>query len=212
MTIFYDDRFVELDLILRRGGHINRSNLASYDYASQNFDELQKFYGRYGCALFQHPDGFYYLTVKGSLLRSRLLPKSCVHLGIFIALKARDPEITRSAGRISINQLLQDIETSVPRETLQQTYAPKRREATTDASITDELRKAMKTLAELGFIEMTDSAIRPLEAIHRFADVARYDNAPDDEARLQLSIQRGVVFHNAADHEIYEGADDEHDN
>jgi len=210
MTIFNDDKFIEVDLQLRRGGHINRSNLASYEYTSQNFEDLQKFYSRYGCSLYQHPDGFFYMAVKGGMFRTKLLPKSCVHLGIFISLKARDPEITRSSGRVLINQLFQDIETSVPREVLQQVYAPKRREAVVDEYISDEIKKALKILADLGFIELTELAIRPLEAINRFAELARYNNEPNDEGKLALTIQRGVVFHDADENEEYEGIADEH--
>lgn len=209
MTIFHTDQFVEIDLLLRRGAHINRSSLAQYEFLCQNYGELQTFYRRYGCSLFQHPDGFYYMTVKGGLMRSRLLPKSCVHLGEFIALKARDPEITRSLGRIAISQLLLDIETLVPRETLQAVYAPKRRDAVVDEYISDEIMRALKILADLGFIEMTDTAIRPLEAIHRFAELARHDNAPGDDAKLHLNTQRGVVFHDAGAEEEYEGNGDD---
>lgn len=205
MTIFHDDKFVEIDLLLRRGGHINRSNLASYEFLCQNFDELRKFYGRYGCSIYQHNDGFFYMTVKGGLLRSRLLPKSCVHLGMFIALKARDPEITRSLGKIPLSLLLQDIETSIPRETLQQVYARGRRESVVDECIADEIKRALKIIADMGFIELTETSIRPLEAIHRFAELARHDNSPDEKTQLHLIIQHGVVFHDAAESEEYEG-------
>lgn len=194
MTIFHDDQFVEVDLILRRGAHINRSNLAPYEFLSQNYDELQEFYRRYGCSLLQHPDGFFFMTVRGGLLRTRLLPKSCMHLGQFIGLKARDPEITRSHGRIAISQLLKDIETLVPRETLQAVYAPGRRDVTVDECISDEIMKAIKLLGDLGFIEIADKAIRPLEAIRRFSELARHDNDPNDDGKLHMTIQRGVVF------------------
>lgn len=203
MTIFYDDNFIEIDLQLRRGGHINRSNLASHNFMCQNFEVIQRFYGRYGCALHQHPDGFFYMTVKGGKFQTKLLPKSCVHLGIFIVLKARDPEITRSSGRIPLNQLFQDIETSVPREILQQVYAPNRREAIVDERISDEIRKALKILADLGFIEMTETVIRPLEAINRFAELARHNNEPNEEGLLTLALERGIVFHDAAEKEEF---------
>lgn len=194
MTVFHDDQFVEIDLLLRRGAHINRSNLAPYEFLSQNFAELEEFYRRYGCSLLQHPDGFFFMTVRGGLMRTRLLPKSCMHLGQFIGLKARDPEITRSHGRIAIVQLLKDIETLVPRETLQAIYAPGRRDATVDECISDEIMKAMKLLGDLGFIEIADKAVRPLEAISRFSELARHDNSPNDDAKLHVAIRRGVVF------------------
>jgi len=207
MTIIQDDEFVEIDLLLRRGGHINRSNMALYDYMCQHLVELKDFYNRYGCMLYQHPDGYFYMTVKGGKFQTRLLPKSCVHLGMFIALKARDPEITRASGRISVSQLLQDIETSVPRDILQQVYAPNRREAVVDECINDELKKALKTLGDLGFIELTDVSMRPLEAIGRFAELARNNNEPSDESRLNLIVSRGVVFQEGGDES--EGDSDE---
>lgn len=194
MTIFHDDQFVEIDLLLRRGAHINCSNLSAYEFLSQNYDDFREFYRRYGCSLLQHPDGFYFMTVRGSLMRTRLLPKSCMHLGQFIALKTRDPEITRSLGKIAVSQLLKDIETLVPRETLQAVYAPGRRDATIDECISDEIMKALKLLGELGFIEIADKAVRPLEAIQRFSELARHDNDPSDDAKLHMTIQRGVVF------------------
>lgn len=209
MNLPMDDQFPHIDLLLRRGGHINRSQLTAYDYVTHHFDQLQEYYRHYQCALTQHPDGFFYLLVKGSLLSSRLLPKSCVHLGMFIALKARDPEITQSGGRLSISQLFQDIETSVPRETLQRTYAPQRRHMT-DPSITEELHRALDLLAELRFIEATATTVRPLEAIHRFADLARHNNAPDPDAKLHLLIQRGIVFLESDEPEMERDAD--HDN
>lgn len=208
MMAFFDERFVDIDLVLRAGGHINRSNLVAFEYACQNFDVLEQFYRQFGCNLLQHPDGFFCLKLQGSKIRSRLLPKSCVHLGIFIALKARDPEITRSAGRIGISQLLQDIETSVPRETLQKVYAPKRRDVSVDESISEEIHKALKTLADLRFIDLLETSIRPLEAINRFAEMARHNNAPDDDAKLQMTIQRGVVFTEDGE-ETGNGDDDE---
>lgn len=192
--IYLDKHFVGADLILRRGGHINRSNLPFYQFLIDNFDELRRFYQGYQCELVQHPDGFFYLLSKGGLIPTRLLPMPCVHLGMFIAMKSRDPEITRSSGRISLENLLQSIETSVPRETLQKVYAPKQRESSADTRIAEEIQKALKMLAEMRFLEIQGDTIRPLEAIQRFAEMARHDNNPDGLSRLVLSEQRGVVF------------------
>lgn len=209
MTVFHDAHFVEIDLLLRRGGHVNRSSLVLYEFLCRNFEEIRSLYQHYGCLLTQHPDGFYFLVVKGSLIRSKLLPKSCVHLGQFIALKARDPEISRSLGRIPVDHLIHDIETLVPRETLQSIYAPNRRDSTVDEHISDEIVRALKILTDLGFIERSDGAIRPLEAIHRFAELARYDNEPSDEAKLNLSMLRGIEFHDTEFTTEYDGRDDD---
>lgn len=206
---YLDKQFVEVDLVLRRGGHINRSNLVAYDWLSNNHADLEKFYANYGATLAQHPDGFFFLTVSGAKLRSRLLPKTCIHLGMFIALKARDPEITRSSGWMQTAQLLHDIETTIPKEVLQQVYAPGRKENVVDDRITLAIGNALKVLADLCFIEVRGDRFRPLEAINRFAEFARHDNTPDENARIKMTIERGVVFHDAAVDEEY--GDDNND-
>lgn len=207
---YLDRHFVDADLILRRGGHINRSNLSLYQLLIDHFDDLKAFYQGYQCELIQHSDGFFFLRSRGGLIPSRILPKPCVHLGIFIALKTRDPEITRSSGRISLPNLMQSIETSIPRETLQQVYAPKQRESSSDNRIAEEIKKALKTLVDLRFIEMHGDAIKPLEAIHRFAELARHENNPDEIGRLVLTEHKGVIFQ-AFGEESEEEADDDRD-
>ncbi len=207
---YLDRHFVDADLILRRGGHINRSGLSLYQFLIDHFDDLKAFYQGYQCELIQHSDGFFFLISKGGRIPSRILPKPCVHLGIFIALKTRDPEITRSSGRISLPNLMQSIETSVPRETLQQVYAPKQRESSSDNRIAEEIKRALKTLVDLRFIEMHGDAIKPLEAIHRFAELARHDNNPDEISRFVLTEHKGVVFQ-AFGEENEEEVDDDRD-
>lgn len=196
---YLDKQFVDVDLVLRRGGHINRSDLIAYDWLCNNHDDLKSFYANYGASLTQHPDGFFFLAVsQGAKLRSRLLPKPCIHLGIFIALKARDPEITRSSGWMQLAQLLHDIETTVPKDVLQEVYAPGRKENVVDDRITLAITHALKVLADLCFIESRGDRFRPMEAIHRFAEFARHNNAPDENARIKMTVERGVVFEDAA--------------
>lgn len=206
---YLDRRFADIDLILRRGGHINRSNIDGYGWLCDNYDGLKTFYSQYSATLEQHPDGFFFLTVSGAKMRSRLLPKKCVHLGIFISLKARDPEITRSSGWISISQLLHDIETTVPKTFLQQVYAPGRKENVVDERIAMEINNALKILSDLHFVEIRNDMLKPLEAINRFAEFARHNNEPDEAAKLKMIIERGVVFHDATKDEEYEVDSDE---
>lgn len=207
--IFYDPKFVDADLRLRHGGHINRSDLVTYEFLCENFEDVARFYEAYGCKLVQHPDGFFFLLSQGSMIRSRLLPAPCVHLGLFIAMKMRDPEITRRAGRLRLDELLQSIEASVSHETLMRIYAPKKRQASANARITEEILRALRLLAELNFVELQDDLIRPKEAILRFAELARHNNEPDEAARLKLAIDHGVVFQEAQEEEALSEDDDE---
>ena len=212
---YLDEQFVDVDVILRRGGHVNRSNLVAYDWLCANHDDLKGFYANYGAVLTQHPDGFFFLATPGTKLRSRLLPKTCIHLGMFIALKARDPEITRTSGWLQTAQLLHDIETTVSKDVLQQIYAPGRKENVVDERIASAIEAALKLLNELCFIELKGERFRALEAINRFAEFARHDNAPDEVAKTKMVLERGVVFHDAAPAEEYEdeshGADEPQD-
>ena len=199
--IYKSPYFVDIDVILRRGGHINRSDITLYQFLCEHFEELKSFYEKYQCTLVQHPDGFFFLLSNGGVLKTKLLPKTCMHLGQFIALKMLDPEITRSSGKISIPQLLQFMENTVPRETLLAIYAPKQREALQYERITEEIMRALGKLKDLRFIKIVGDAIRPTEAIYRFMETAKHDNNPDTATREMLLMQRGIEFNTGEDAE-----------
>jgi chromosome condensin MukBEF MukE localization factor len=192
--IFTTAQFAEIDTALRRGRHISRSEIGAYEFITQNYDDFELFYSAYGVRLIQHPDGFFFLLAKGSLMPTRMLPRSAMHLGMFIAFKRRDPDLTRSDGRMSIAGLIQDLETSVPAETLAQVYAPKQKASLEGERIHTEVMRALKVLADLDFIEINGDQLIALEAINRFAELAKHSNAPTDTAKLGLEVQRGVVF------------------
>jgi len=216
--IYKNPNFVEIDVILRRGGHINQSDIVLYQFLIEYFEEIKSFYEGYQCALVQHPDGFFFLvSSKGGILKTRVLPKTCMHLGQFIAYKMLDPEITRSSGRLSIAQLMKSMEIAVPRETLLATYAPKQKEALQNTRITEEIKRSLEILKELRCINITGDIITPTEAINRFKELARHDNEPDTATREKLSLQRGVEFDTNEDAEIsqeeeMEGDEDERKN
>ncbi len=192
--IFHSTEFVDVDLTLRRGGHVNRTNFALHGWMCTNFEELEGFYSNYGCTLQQHPDGCFFLVSSGKKMKTRVLSKACVHLGTFLALKARDPDITKTSGWIPIDQLFQDLMATTSKETLSKVYAPRAKESVVSRKVNEELRTALKTLSELNFIEMRENALKPLEAVGRFADLARYDNEPDDIAKDRLENQFGMTW------------------
>lgn len=192
--IFTTPKFAEIDTALRRGRHISRNDIGTYEFITQNFDDFESFYSAYGVRLIQHPDGFFFLLARDGMMPTRVLSRSAMHLGMFIAFKRRDPDLTRSEGRMSIAALIQDLGTSVPAETLAQVYAPKQKASLEGERIHTEVMRALKVLAELGFIETTDDQLIAHDAINRFAELAKHSNAPTDTAKLGLEVQRGVVF------------------
>jgi chromosome partition protein MukE len=197
--IYTTTQFAEIDTALRRGRHISRGDIGTYEFITQNFDDFESFYAAYGARLIQHPDGFFFLLAKGSMMPTRILPRSGMHLGMFIAFKRRDPDVTRSDGRMSIAGLIHDLETSVPAETLAQVYAPKQKASLEGERIHSEVMRAFKLLAELDFIEINGDQLIVHEAINRFAELAKNSNTPSETAKLGLEIQRGVVFDIADD-------------
>lgn len=194
MLIYEDPLFARIDVQLRRGGNINRSDPAAFAHIGLRFSEYEHFYSQYGSAIQLHPDGCYFLSVTDGLLPSRNLPRACIHLGMVIELKSRDPAVTRTLERISIPDLLHEMRATIPRDTLHRVYAPKNREMTMDRAIEEKYRASIQELARLSFIERIADLLRPLEAIHRFADVARYNNHPDRDQALRLAVRSGIFI------------------
>ena len=192
--IYTTQNFAEIDVALRRGKHISRSDITSYEFVTQNFDAFEEFYAAYGVRLIQHPDGFFFLLARGSMMPTRVLRQSAMHLGMFIALKKQDPELTRTDGQMSISGLIQDLETSVPAETLAKIYAPKQKASLEGERIHSEVIRTLKVLQELDFIEMQGDTLTPLDAVNRFMELARHSNAPNEIGKAGLEVQRGVVF------------------
>ncbi len=73
-------------------------------------------------------------------------------------------------------------------------YAPRSSESLVNKRIGEEIRNGIKLFAELKFIEIRENALKPLEAIGRFAELARYDNIPDEIAKNRLELECGVAL------------------
>jgi chromosome partition protein MukE len=192
--IYTTAKFAEIDIDLRRGRHISRNEISRFEFITQNFEAYESFYAAYGARLIQHPDGFFFLVAKGSLMPTRVLPRSVMHLGIFIAFKRRDPDLTRTNGTMSIAGLIQDLETSVPPETLVKVFAPKQKASLEGERVHTEIMRALKMLADLDFIEISGDRVVANEAINRFAELAKHANSLSNTTKLGLEVQRGVVF------------------
>jgi chromosome condensin MukBEF MukE localization factor len=134
-----------------------------------------------------------------------------MHVGQVIAFLTRDPEITRTAGTIGVETVLQSL-TTQPLDVLRKTYAPTRGEATIDEGIRLGVQRALRTLETLGFIRWRgDQQFQPTSAINRFAELARHANDPDADAKLFLRAQRGVVLDALTPEKEIEGEGDDGD-
>lgn len=194
MSIVFTRQFAVVDAAFRQGRHISRHEYKDYEFISHNFDEIERFYLAYQCRIVQHPDGFFYLLPRGDLIPTRTLPAAVMHLGQFIALKCRDPDITRTDGRIDTTALINDLETTIPADTLTKVYSRKQKEVLSGERIHEEVRRALRMLADLRFVRLEGEDIVPTEAIARFMELARHGNEPSEQAAIAMQAMRGVVL------------------
>ncbi|MEO3690032.1 chromosome partition protein MukE [Roseateles paludis] len=188
-----DPRFAAVDVLLRSGGQVNRSDFADYEYLSTQLDELQRFYAGYQATLVQHPDGFFFLQAQDGLIPTRRLPRSTMHMGQFVCSKCRDPEITRTSGVLSVRQIVQELESALTKTELLRIYAPRHGRTVAPARAHEQMQKSLRELARLRFVRIKGDALTPAESIHRFAELARHGNEPDELGALSLQ-GRGVVL------------------
>lgn len=192
--MWFSTQFAEVDAALRAGRHVTRHDLRAYEFIWQNFDTLEKFYATYKCKLVQHPDGFFFLFSKDGLIPTRKLSRAVMHLGAFIALKTRDPDITTTNGWMEVEALIADLEAAVHVEVLSKIYAPRRREGGAGDKIRGEILRSLAQLERMNFVRREENALAATPAIYRFAELARHRNNPSDLEKIALETQRGVII------------------
>lgn len=201
-----DPKFAAIDVRLRSGAQVNRTDYEDYEYLCQNLEDLQRFYAVYQATLTQHPDGFFFLNAQDGLIRSRRLPHSTMHMGQFICFKSREAESTRFSSVLSKQQIVQELETSLPQDQLLRIYGPGHGRTVALSTALKQMHKSMKELERLHFVQSNGDALKPLESICRFAELARHGNEPDESGRLALEA-RGVVL--GAEDLLEDGEDDD---
>lgn len=206
MSITESPAFPLVDVSLRAGRHITTEEIGYYEFIVQNFEDLTNFYQKYDCCLVEHSDGFFYLFSHGEIIPTYQLNRRCVQVGQTVAYLSRQPIVTLSLGAISVEDILQTLQTLMTRESLKALFAPISGDATADKTIVDEVVKALRVLSKCNFVVKVqgEHLYRPTPAIGRFADMARYDNTPSEIAKLRLEnsgLRTSVEFDIGADDE-----------
>jgi chromosome partition protein MukE len=205
--VIADEHFPEVDLALRRGRHVGRDDGTVYDYLVDALDHLEPFYRRFGCELVQQADGYFYLLPSGDRLGRRQLSAGEMLVGQTLALLYLDPATLQHGGLVRREALLQRLAGLVGTETLVRTLNPRRRkfdERIAAETVRTKVGDALRRLAELGFIDVTDDGtIRLRAALMRFADPVR--DSSDRDVALEQLVRRGeVVLDDEDDEEIVE--------
>ena len=190
-----DPLFAEIDTGLRQGRHVNRHETEQYGFLRDAQAHLERFYRQYDCELRHAGDGFFYLIPNGDQVRRRRLTIAEMLVGQALALVHLDPQTVRSGGVIANAQVIQRLEALMGRDRLVAALLPRRKrrdDRVAQDTIREEIAKALRALAGLGFVHAVDAGqVRPCPALLRFAEPVRgLENRQEALARL---IAEGVV-------------------
>jgi chromosome partition protein MukE len=194
--VIEDEHFPEVDLALRRGGHIGRDDGTAYEYLVEAQALLETFYRRFGCELVQQSDGYFYLLPSGDRLGRRHLSAAEMLVGQTLALLYLDPATLQHGGVVGRDGLLQRLSGLVGVEALVRTLSPRRRkydERIAAEAVRSAVAEALRKLSDLGFVEVLDDAqLRLRPALMRFAEPVR--GLEDTPAALERLVARGEVL------------------
>jgi chromosome partition protein MukE len=214
-AVIADALFPEVDLGLRRGRHIGKEDGAAYEYLLDAQAHLEGFYLRFGCELIQRSDGYFFLLPSGDRLGKKFLTQAAMLAGQMLALFYLDPATSlQSGGCISRDALLQRLESLMSTETLFHLMCPRKRkydERIAAQTVREEMARALRELATLGFVELLDESQLKLRAsLMRFADPVR--GLEDVVAAMERLIAKGEIVCGTAEAEAgdhYGSLDDE---
>ena len=194
--VVVDPLFAEIDTDLRQGRHINSHEGERYEFLRDAQEYLEAFYRQYDCELRHATDGgYFYLVPNGGRLRRRRLTGAEMLVGQALAILYLDPENLRSGGLITNEHVLQWLAALVGEERLATVLSPRRRrqdERVAQENVREEVAKAVRTLAGLGFVHGVDVGhIRLCPSLLRFAEPVRgLEDRSDALARL---IAKGEI-------------------
>jgi chromosome partition protein MukE len=190
-----DARFVEVDLALRRGQHIDRDDADAYAYLMDARAVLEPFYNRYSCELVHRTDGYFFLLPLGDKVPRRLLGIPEMIVGQAAALLYLDPSTIERGGVVTRDDILSHLAAIMGTDTLMGAFNPKRKrmdERVAQETVRQRTAEALRKLTQLGFVsQLEDSQVRLRGALMRFADPVRGAGSPREA--LEKLIARGEI-------------------
>jgi chromosome partition protein MukE len=195
-AVIADERFPDVDLMLRRGRHVGRDDGSAYDYLVDAQALLEPFYRRFGCELIQQSDGYFYLLPSGDRLGRRQLSAGEMLVGQTLALLYLDPATLEHGGLVRRDTLLERLAGLIGQDILVRTLNPRRRrydERIAAETVRTQVAEALRRLSDLGFVDIVDEAgLRLRPALMRFAEPVR--GLGDRAAALERLVARGEVL------------------
>ena len=175
--VVLDQLFPEVDVSLRQGRHIDRSDGDFYTFLIEAQAQLELFYRRYGCELVHSTDGYFYLVPTGDQLGRRHLTVGEMLVGQTLALAYLDPATVSAGGIVHREEVLSRLAGLLGERELVLALNPRRRrydERVAQETVRVEIARALRGLSSLGFIELLDTdQLRLRPPVLRFADSVR---------------------------------------
>lgn len=196
--VIMDADFPDLDLALRRGRHIDRDDAAWYSLLTDAQELLEPFYRRYGCELIHKTDGYFYLLPTGEKVSRKQLAATDMLVGQALALLYLDPAAVERGGVVSQEEVVSQLSAVLGSDALIGVFSPGKRkvkdERIAQRNVRQRVGEAVRRLAVLGFVEVSDeSSVRLRAALLRFAEPVRGLSEPA-EALAKLVAQGEVAL------------------
>jgi chromosome partition protein MukE len=207
-----DENFPEVDLILRRGRHIDRDDTALYGYLSDAADHLEPFYRRFGCELVHASEGYFYLLPTNDKLGRRHLGVPEMLVGQALALLYLDPSTLQNGGVVTKQDALSRLAGVTGSDALTQAFNPKRKrvdERVAEETVRAKFGEALRRLSTLGFVDLLENdGLKLRSALMRFAEPVKGEGS-SLEALERLVARGELVLGTGDDEEESDGLDAE---
>lgn len=190
--VIADDLFPEVDTDLRAGRHVATDDLDAFEFLRAAQHLLEPHYRRWGLELTHRAEGYFFLVPTRDGVRRRQLTHAEMLAGQALALLWLDPGTLAANGVVRRDEVLRLLASLVGEDKLVARMNPRRKrrdERVDQEMLREEIQKAIRTLANLGFCVLEgEESVRVRPTIMRFADLAR---GPDRKAALEKLVARG---------------------
>lgn len=196
--VIRDPVYPRVDMALRRGRHIDRSDPDEYVFLRDAQACLEELYRRYGCELIHAPEGYFFLLPHPSAqgLGKRHLTVGEMLVGQTLALMQLDPATAQSLGVVGLAAMIARLSGLVGERELIHALNPRRRRVhdhVAHDTVREEIRRALRGLESMGFIDLLEG-----ERIRLRAPLARFTDAVRDSGDVQQAMERLVAEGRAA--------------
>lgn len=193
-----DKLFPAVDLRLREGGHVDDQDLEEFTFLEDGRQYLEEFYDAFGCDLVRSVDGYYYLSPRGDRLGQRQLSAAEMLVGQALCLLRMDPASLRTSWRVERVRVIELLDQLVGPERLGHALNHKRRaKAVAEEIIREDVDKAIRTLARLGFVDVDADTLRLRASLLRFLEP--FTGQPEPASALGELVSAGRVQAEDAD-------------